>query len=251
MTESAEALENRICLITGAAQGIGRSIAEHLCRAGASAVLADVQTDKSEAVARELRASGHTANAIAVDIRELEAAREMVAQTLALHGRIDVLINNAGLDHPPGFTWELGPQHWNDVIDIDLTGQWWCTMAVLPHMIAKKSGRIIFISSVAARRGGTSGSVAYNAAKAGLIGLTIGLSAQLESSGILVNAIAPGPTGTGPAMTPQQIDAYREIYPMGIVGPEPVARACEYLIGPGGDWISGAVLNVSGGGWRG
>lgn len=251
MFESAESLKNRVCLITGAAQGMGRSIAEHLCRAGASAVLADIQSDKAEAVAGDLRAAGHTADAVAVDVRKPESARAMAARSIDLHGRIDVLINNAGLDDPPGIAWELAPQHWIDIIDTNLSGQWWCTMAVLPHMLAKSSGRIIFVSSVSARRGGKSGSVAYNASKAGLIGLTIGLSVQVESSGILVNAIAPGPTGTGRPMTQAEIEAYQEMYPMGIVGPEPVARACEYLIGPGGDWISGAVLNVSGGGWRG
>jgi NAD(P)-dependent dehydrogenase (short-subunit alcohol dehydrogenase family) len=175
----------------------------------------------------------------------------MVDQAIALHGHVDALINNAGLDEPPGRAWELGPEHWIDVIDTNLSGQWWCTMAVLPHMLARRTGRIVFISSVSARRASRSGSVAYNASKAGLIGLTIALSAQVETGGVLVNAIAPGPTGTGNIMTSSQLKAYEALYPLGVVGPEPVAHACGYLIGPGGDWLSGTVLNVSGGGWRG
>jgi NAD(P)-dependent dehydrogenase (short-subunit alcohol dehydrogenase family) len=251
MGHPAGKLEGRVCIVTGAAQGIGQSIAEHLAQAGAAVILADIQLGKAETVAANLRAKGHLANAMSVDIGQAESAGGMVTQALALHGHIDVLINNAGLDAPAGRAWELGTEHWTDIIGTDLSGAWWCTRAIVPHMIARRSGRIIFISSISARRASPAVSVAYNAAKAGLLGLTIGLSAQLESHGILVNAIAPGPTGTGQAMSESDLDSYQAMFPLGVVGPEPVALACLYLVGSGGDWISGAVLNVSGGGWRG
>lgn len=258
MNDRGDNLEGHVCLVTGAAQGIGQSIAEHLCQAGASVILADIQYEKAREVASELRSAGHTADALHVDITEFESAQKMMADAVAAHGHVDALINNAGLDSPAGFAWELGPEHWSKVIDIDLTGSWWCTMAAIPHMLERRAGRIIFISSISARRASQPGStaemtesVAYMAAKSGILGLTIGLSAQLEGSGILVNAIAPGPTGTGRQLSEEDWAAYRVRQPLGVGGPEPVAHACLYLIGRSGDWISGAVMNVSGGAWRG
>ena len=137
------------------------------------------------------------------------------------------------------------------MIDTNLSGAWWCTAAVLGHMRDRRSGRIIFISSGSARVGDREISVAYNASKAGLVGLTIGLSTHVEASGILVNAIAPGYTGTGQPMGDEERAQYATEHPLGVVGPGPVADACVYLASSSGDWISGAVLNVSGGWVRG
>jgi len=162
-----------------------------------------------------------------------------------------VLVNNAGLDAPPGEPWAISEEEWREVIETDLTGPWWCTRAALPYMMAQRGGRIIFISSGSARIGSADTTVAYNAAKAGLVGLTVGLSVYLEPYGILVNAIAPGPTGTGTPMTAAEVARHERDFPLGIGGPEPVAHACLYLAGAGGDWVSGSVLNVSGGWWRG
>lgn len=175
----------------------------------------------------------------------------MVAFALERFGKVDVLVNDAGLDAPPGLAWDISEEHWRDVIDTNLSGAWWCTQAVLPHMMERRSGRIIFISSGSARIGQEDISVSYNASKAGLVGLTIGLSAHLEAHGILVNAIAPGYTGTGRPMTHEERSAHESRFPLGIGGPEPVAHACLYLARASGDWISGAVLNVSGGWWKG
>jgi NAD(P)-dependent dehydrogenase (short-subunit alcohol dehydrogenase family) len=175
------------------------------------------------------------------------ATAEMVESTLARFGSVDILVNVAGIDAPPGAAWEIDADHWREVIDVDLTGQWWCARAVLPHMMERGSGRIIFISSGSARVGDHDISVAYNAAKAGLIGLTIGLSVQLESSGILVNAVAPGSTGTGRPIDPETLATFADELPLGVGGPEPVAHACLYLARPSGDWVSGTVMNVSGG----
>jgi NAD(P)-dependent dehydrogenase (short-subunit alcohol dehydrogenase family) len=250
-TPVSRTLDGTVCIVTGAARGIGLSIAQHLAAAGGVVLLSDIQLDEAAAAAAELRSRGHQASALWVDIRQPESAERLIAGAIELYGHVDVLVNNAGLDAPSGRAWELDPSHWNEIIETDLSGGWWCTRAVVPHMIARHHGRIIFVSSISARRASASVSVAYNAAKAGLIGLTIGLSAQLEAEGILVNAIAPGPTGTGHAMTESELRAYEAAFPLGVVGPEPVALACLFLVGPGGNWISGTVLNISGGGWRG
>lgn len=244
-------LDGRVAIVTGAAQGIGESIATSLATAGASVLLADIQQDAVADVAGRLRDDGHRAVSSCVDVRDPRSASQMVASCLDEFGTVDVLINNAGIDAPAGAAWDIDEEHWRRLIDTNLSGAWWCTAAVLSPMKRQRSGRIVFISSGSARVGDPGISVAYNASKAGLIGLTIGLSVHLEPFGILVNAIAPGYTGTGEPMTVEERAAYDAAHPLGIVGPEPVARACLYLASAGGDWITGAVLNVSGGWWRG
>jgi len=244
-------LDGKIALITGAAQGIGRCVAEFFAADGAAVMLADIQGDKVGAVAAALVAKGYTADAVQTDVSSAVSTAEMVEHTLERFGRVDILVNVAGIDAPPGFAWEIDESHWRKVIDVDLTGQWWCAKAVLPHMMDRGSGRIIFISSGSARVGDRDISVAYNAAKAGLIGLTIGLSVQMESFGILVNAVAPGSTGTGRPIDPEELATFEDELPLGVGGPEPVAHACLYLARPSGDWVSGSVMNVSGGWVRG
>lgn len=240
-----------VVLVTGAAGGIGACIARMLADAGYALALSDRAGDGLAKVAAELRARGVSLSSVVADVTDTASVAAMVEQTLAAHGRIDGLIHCAGIDAPPGQAWEEDEAHWRGIIDADLTGAWWCTRAVLPHMIERGRGRIIMISSVAARTGNLVTSVAYNAAKAGINGLVVGLSIQLEAKGIRVNAIAPGPTGTGQAMSPEEVAAYRHHYPLGEGGAEPVAHGCLYLLGPSGDWVSGTVLNVSGGRIRG
>lgn len=244
-------LSGRVAVVTGAAQGIGRCIAESLAEDGASVVVADIQEHVAGEVAEDLRARGSDAMSAAVDIGDPSSAGSMIERALERFGRVDILVNDAGIDAPFGAAWEIGEEDWRRVIDVNLSGQWWCTRAVVPHMMERRGGRIIFISSGSARIGQRDISVAYNASKAGLIGLTVGLSVHLEPFGILVNAIAPGPTGTGQPMSEDERSAHEREYPLGIVGPEPIAEACRYLARSSGDWISGAVLNVSGGWWRG
>lgn len=244
-------LSGRVAVVTGAAQGIGRCIAESLAEDGASVVVADIQGNLAGEVAEDLRARGSDAMSVAVDIGDPASAASMIERTLEHFGRADILVNDAGIDAPSGAAWEIGEEDWRRVIDVNLSGQWWCTRAVVPHMMKRRAGRIIFISSGSARIGQHDISVAYNASKAGLIGLTVGLSVHLEPFGILVNAIAPGPTGTGQPMSEEEESAHERQFPLGIVGPQPIAEACLYLARSSGDWISGAVLNVSGGWWRG
>ncbi len=244
-------LEDVVAVVTGGAQGIGECIATYLARDGARVLIGDIQDERAEHVAAGLRKDGLQVEAADVDIREPASAERLMARAVDRWGRIDLLVNDAGLDAPPGEPWAIDEQAWREVIDTDLSGAWWCTRAALPHMMARRRGRIIFISSGSARIGAPEVTVAYNAAKAGLIGLTVGLAVHLEPYGILVNAVAPGPTGTGTPMTPEERAAHERAFPLGIVGPEPVAHACLYLARESGDWVSGSVLNVSGGWWRG
>lgn len=185
--EDPSRLDGRVAIVTGAAQGIGEPIARFLASAGASVLLADLQKKRVGAVANGLSAEGHRVAACPVDVSDPRSADSMVASCLAEFGTVDLPVNNAGIDAPPGAAWEITEEHWRRLVDVNLSGAWWCTAAVLRPMMKQRSGRILFISSGSARIGDPGISVAYNASKAGLIGLTIGLSVHLEPFGILVN----------------------------------------------------------------
>ena len=179
-------LTGRRVIVTGAARGIGCSIAETLLREGARVALADILEDEVQAAAESLSKAGDEAIAVSVNIADVGSTERMVEQVTAKFGGVDALVNNAGLDAPRGRAWDIDETHWRQVLDVNLSGQWWCTKAVLPSMIEQHSGRIVFISSVAARQAGASHTTpAYATAKAGLIGLTIALSAQVSRTAFL------------------------------------------------------------------
>jgi NAD(P)-dependent dehydrogenase (short-subunit alcohol dehydrogenase family) len=245
-------LSDAVVVVTGAAQGIGECIARTLANDGAKVLAADVQAEKVSLVAQALRGEGRHVEGVHVDIADPRSAEEMISTAIRLFGQVDGLVNNAAIDAPPGLAWELDEAHWKRLIDVDLSGPWWCIKAVMPHMMERRKGKIITISSTGARKGSGRYSVAYAAAKAGLIGLTIGLSVQLERFGIRVNAITPGGIGsTGTPMEDTERSEYLTRHPLGFGGPQPTADAVRYLLRPSGDFVSGAVLNISGGGIRG
>jgi 3-oxoacyl-[acyl-carrier protein] reductase len=246
-------LTDTVAIVTGAAQGIGERTARTLAKDGATLLLADIQEEKLAGVADSIRREqGTRVESVYVDIAKPLLCEKMVEEALRYFGRVDGLVNVGGIDAPPRKAWEIDENHWRELIEVDLNGPFWCIKAVMPHMMQRRKGRIVTISSITGRAGSLRYSPAYAAAKAGLIGMTIGLAVQLEEYGILVNAIAPGATGTtGTPTTPEEHDEYIRTMPLGFGGPQPVADAVLYLLRSSGDWVSGAVMNVSGGGWRG
>jgi 3-oxoacyl-[acyl-carrier protein] reductase len=240
-----------VAVVTGAAGGIGSVIAKTFARARYRVVLADIREREAVKIADDIVAEGGQARAVSVDVTSTESVGRMVDATLEYFGSPDVLIHAAGLDAPRASVWTLDDALWDRIIELDLTSAWRCARSMLPHMAEKKCGRIVFIGSIAGWRGSHTTAVAYAAAKAGINGLTIALAKQLEPLGILVNAVAPGPTGTGEPMTPEEVEADKASFPIPILGSQPVADACIYLAGPAGAWISGTTLNVSGGRWHG
>ena len=245
-------LAGKVAIVTGAAQGVGECIARTLAADGASLLLADIQREKLESVATSLRSHGARVESAVVDISEPEQTDQMTEVATRAFGRIDALVNNAAIDAPPGLAWEIDADHWRRVIEVNLSGAWWCTRSVLPHMMERGTGKIVTISSISARMATPETSPAYSAAKAGLIGMTISLSVQLEPHGILVNAITPGATGTtGNPMPEDQRKLYDVVFPLGLGGAQPISDAVLFLLRSSGDWISGAVLNISGGSIRG
>jgi NAD(P)-dependent dehydrogenase (short-subunit alcohol dehydrogenase family) len=243
--------DHPVAIVTGAAGGIGRVIAAAFAAHRYRLMLGDIREDEVAKVASEISAAVGEARSRLVDITSASSIADMVEATSAQFGGVDVLVHAAGLDAPRANVWDLDDALWDKIIEVNLTSAWKCAKAVLPGMVIKKAGRIIFISSIASWRASPTTAVAYNAAKAGINGLTIGLAKQLEPYGILVNAIAPGPTGTGEPMTAAEINADRKLFPIPIVGAQPIADACLYLAGPSGAWISGTTLNISGGRWHG
>ena len=234
-------------IVTGAAQGIGERTARTLHERGYTVFLADIQADKVAAVAADLGVGWSR-----VDICDPESTTQMVDTAGAALGRVGGLVNVAGIDGPYRAADKVDPQHWRTIIDADLSGPWWCIQSVLPHMLAGGGGRIVSIASIAGVFPCEGISVAYAAAKAGVIGMTMSLAQDLESRGILINSIAPGVIGTtGEPMPPGELNRYRKDFPLGEGGPQPVADAVEYLLSPSGRWISGTVMNVTGGFWRG
>ena len=234
-------------IVTGAAQGIGERTARTLHERGYRVFLADIQTDKVERVATELGVEWSR-----VDITDPTETQKMVDNAIAAHGTVSALVNVAGIDGPYMSSTEVDPAHWRKIIDADLSGPWWCIQSVLPHMVAQGGGRIVSISSIAGVFPCEGISVAYAASKAGVIGMTMSLAQDLEKHGILVNSIAPGVIGTtGEPMPDGELDKYREDFALKEGGPQPVADAVDYLLSASGSWISGTVMNVTGGFWRG
>ena len=241
------ALNGKHIVVTGAAQGIGECVARTLARRGAVLYLTDIQKEKVAGVADELRALSGP-----VDISDPASARAMIEDAVERLGGVDCLVNVAGIDAPWLDPMDEDESHWRRIIDTDLSGPWWVTRAVLPHMRARGAGRIVTISSVSGLLGDPGIAPSYSAAKAGLVGLTVALSSRFEGEGILVNAIAPGFIGTTGTPTPEAEERdYLKRYPLGYGGPQPVADAVCYLLDDSGDWISGMVMNVTGGLLRG
>ncbi|MDG2480039.1 MAG: SDR family NAD(P)-dependent oxidoreductase [Alphaproteobacteria bacterium] len=241
------ALEGQHVVVTGAAQGIGECTARTLAAKGCRLYLTDIQAERVAGVANELGARHGP-----VDIGDPPSAQTMINHAISQLGHIDSLVNIAGIDGPDDDALEETEEHWREIIDVDLSGPWWITRAALPHMIERGGGRVVITSSVTGVMGFAEFSPSYHAAKAGLVGLTLGLSARFETDGILINAITPGYIGTtGNPMPQSEIDAYNAVNPLGMGGAQPVADAVCYLLDDSGRWISGTVMNVTGGLLRG
>jgi NAD(P)-dependent dehydrogenase (short-subunit alcohol dehydrogenase family) len=245
-------VQDRVIIITGAGQGIGRVFAHAFAAYGAIAVVADLNKDKADAVAQEIKAMGRKAVAVAVDIGSFESVQAMAKTVVDAHGRIDVLVNNAGifstLEMRP--FWEIPLDEWNKVLHVNVTGVMLATRAVIPYMQERKWGRIINISSASILLGRPN-YTHYTTSKAALVGMTRSMARELGNVGITVNAVMPGATQTEiprKTVSPQQREAIvaRQCVPR-TQAPQDLVGAVVFLATEGSGFMTGQVMNVDGG----
>jgi 3-oxoacyl-[acyl-carrier protein] reductase len=240
-------LENRTVIITGAARGIGRAIALTLAREGASLAVNAINGEKLEALAREI---GYSQCVTGVgDISDPSVSERLARMALEKFGKIDILVNNAGINRRSS-TLDMSIDDWRKVMDVNLNGTLHACRAVLPHMIERRYGKIINISSSTAKTPHKNAAPSYGASKAGINYLTQHLAFEMAKHGIYVNAVCPGPVETD--MSKQWTAEYRERVlsgiPLGKLGkPQNVADAVLFLASGMSDFITGESINVNGG----
>jgi 3-oxoacyl-[acyl-carrier protein] reductase len=241
-------LEGRVALVTGASRGIGKACGLALAEAGAQVVLGSRSLEAVEEGARAIQSLGRQALGLALDVSSADSVKAAVDKTVAAWGKIDVLVNNAGITKD-NLLMRMKPEDWEAVLKTNLDGAYHCIRAVLPGMVRQRYGRIINIASVVGQTGNP-GQANYVASKAGLIGLTKAVAAEVASRNITVNAVAPGFIAT--AMTEKLPAPVRErimsMIPLGRMGTDrEVAQGVRFLASEEAAYITGHVLNINGG----
>jgi NAD(P)-dependent dehydrogenase (short-subunit alcohol dehydrogenase family) len=242
-------LHDKVAFITGAGRGIGREIALRFAREGARVVVADLNEESARSVVADIAAAGGEAVSIALDVADPALVEAAIASTLQRFGRLDVLVNNAGIGSNQPVL-EMSLAEWEQNLRVNLTGTFLCAQAAARVMVRQGEGRIINIASISGQRGGM-GRAAYGAAKAGVIQLTRVMAVELAARGVGVNAISPGPVDTEQSRgthTPATRRAYLDRIPQKRYGEgSEIAAAAVFLASSESSFVAGHVLNVDGG----
>ncbi len=241
-------LKGRTAIVTGGARGIGYAAAQRLLASGASVALWDIDAAALEQAVASLKQSGRVRSAV-VDVTDEASIANAADALIGEWGRIDIVINNAGIAGGNGPLWQLEPEVWRRVVEVNLIGPYLVCRAVVPHMVAAGYGRIVNIASIAGKEGNPNASH-YSASKAGLIALTKSLGKELATTGVLVNCIAPAAVNTGMflQMSQQHIDYMRSKIPMNrLLEVDELAAMIAWLSSEECSFSTGAVFDISGG----
>ncbi|MFZ2323335.1 MAG: 3-oxoacyl-ACP reductase FabG [Ignavibacteriaceae bacterium] len=241
-------LENKIAVITGGAQGIGKATVKKFAEEGAVIIIWDVNKEKASLTINELKSISDKIEFQKVDVTNLDSVSAAASEIVKNHKKIEILINNAGITRDASFL-KMTAEQWKQVLDVNLTGVFNCTKAVAPFMVENKFGKIVNTSSVVGLYGNF-GQTNYVATKSGIIGMTKVWARELGRKGINVNAVAPGFIATEMITTvPEKvIETLKEKTPLGKLGdPEDIANAYLFLVSDEAKYITGTVLSVDGG----
>lgn len=248
-------LEGKVAIVTGGAGGIGEATIRALAQEGARVVISDIHEEGAKKLEENLRQKGMAALAVKTDVADHLEVKELVQKTLSAFGRIDILVNNAGIspkhEGKKRSLWEMSVEEWKRVIDVDLNGYFLCCHEIVPYIIPNRWGRIVNISSLAGRTGGSGIAAShYTTAKTGILGMTKALAAELGPYGITVNAIAPGRIDTPMIRdVPSEVNIrLAQQTPVGRLGtPQDIAGTIMFLISDAASFITGATIDVNGG----
>lgn len=241
-------LEGKVAIVTGAGSGIGEATAKLFAQEGARVVVLDVNAEGIDRVTKAIGAAGGLALGAKVDVSQSQEVSDMMAKVISEFGRVDILINNAGIFRD-AMSWKMTDEQWDQTVDVCLKGSFLCCRAVIPHMRAQSYGKIVNTASIAVL--GTPGQANYSAAKAGVVAMTKVLALELGRAGVNVNCVAPGSINTPILQAmPQEIlqKGIQEKTPLRRIGqPEEVAKLHLFLVSEDSSYITGQLIFIDGG----